>query len=65
MKKEEKSLSLTHLPVGDLFKTTSLTAEDYELFSKSPIAILMTCFVIDMKNTFYSSEYMKLLGESL
>jgi hypothetical protein len=38
LKQEElktKPMSLSQLPVGDLFRTTSLTPEDYELFSKT------------------------------
>jgi hypothetical protein len=48
---KEQNVKLTDLPVGDLFRTTSLTPEDYELFG--------------MKNTFYSSEYIKQFGELL
>eukprot|EP00347_Sterkiella_histriomuscorum_P011343 403372816 len=42
---------LNGIPLGDLFRTTSFTQEEYELFGS--------------KNIFYSSEYMKLVGETL
>lgn len=59
---KSEAVSLASLPVGDLFRTTSLTPEDYELFS-NPLALIT--LDIDTKNTFYSSEYMKLLGEAI
>ena len=52
---KETGVNLGALPVGDLFRTTSLTPEEYELFSNDILKLTFT----DMKNTFYSSEYMK------
>ncbi|CDW85883.1 nucleoside diphosphate-linked moiety x motif 6 [Stylonychia lemnae] len=52
-KKEGQSglVNLKQVPLGDLFKTTAFTPEEYELFGT--------------QNIFYSSEYMKLVGESI
>lgn len=53
-------INLNSVPIGDLFKTTAFSPEEYELFGKVYFII-----VIGSKNIFYSSEYMKLAGESL
>lgn len=34
LKEMQGQINLRELPVGDLFRTTSLTTEDYELFGK-------------------------------
>ncbi len=53
-------LNLNSVPIGDLFKTTAFSPEEYDLFGK-----LNMLNNIGKKNIFYSSEYMKLAGESL
>lgn len=59
---KENKADISNLPLGDLFRTTSLTPEDYQLFSKHKSYSKCN---IDTKNTFYSSEYMKLIGNFL
>lgn len=46
-KKQAGMVSLNQVPVGDLFKATSFTPEEYELFGA--------------RNIFYSSEYLKII----
>lgn len=58
---KEKELDLGKIPIGDLFRSTAFTSEDYELFSN--INYQTKDCDIEMKNTFYSSEYMKKVGE--
>ena len=48
---QDTQVDLGAMPLGDLFKTSSFTEEEYELLGQ--------------KNTFYSSEYIKKVGEML